>query len=88
MEEITIFTTYDSFEADRVRAALESEKIPSYKKSHGAGDYLGVYFGRTNILRKAFRFRMLSVTSTYAYSMPWASKFALHSRQSGHRGLP
>ena len=49
MEEITIFTTYDSFEADRVRAALESEKIPSYKKSHGAGDYLGVYFGRTNI---------------------------------------
>ena len=49
MEEITIFTTYDSFEADRVRAALESKKIPSYKKSHGAGDYLGVYFGRTNI---------------------------------------
>ena len=49
MEEITIFTTYDSFEADRVRAALESEKIPSYKKSYGAGDYLGVYFGRTNI---------------------------------------
>ena len=49
MEEITIFTTYDSFEADRIRAALESEKIPSYKRSHGAGDYLGVYFGRTNI---------------------------------------
>ena len=51
MEEITIFTTYDSFEADRIRAALESEKIPSYKRSHGAGDYLGVYFGRTNISR-------------------------------------
>ena len=49
MEEITIFTTYDSFEADRIRAALESEKIPSYKRVHGAGDYLGVYFGRTNI---------------------------------------
>lgn len=43
--ELTIFTTYDSFEADSVVALLKAEDIPSYKREHGAGQYLSIIFG-------------------------------------------
>lgn len=43
--ELTIFNTYDSFEADSVVALLREEEIPSYKREHGAGQYLSILFG-------------------------------------------
>ncbi len=44
-EELLIYTTYDSFEADRIIAALKSCEIPAYKREHGAGQYLSIYMG-------------------------------------------
>ncbi len=44
-QELSIFKTYDSFEAERVAALLESEGIPSFKREHGAGQYLSILFG-------------------------------------------
>ncbi|WP_026518630.1 putative signal transducing protein [Butyrivibrio sp. MC2021] len=43
--EVTIFNTYDSFEADSIVALLKLEDIPSYKREHGAGQYLSILFG-------------------------------------------
>ncbi|MBQ9305652.1 DUF2007 domain-containing protein [Butyrivibrio sp.] len=44
-EELSIYTTYDSFEADKVIALFKSEGIPSYKREHGAGQYLSIILG-------------------------------------------
>ena len=44
-QELSIFKTYDSFEAEKVVALLEAEGIPSYKREHGAGQYLSIIFG-------------------------------------------
>lgn len=44
-DDYSVYTTYDSFEADRVMALLESEGIPSYKREHGAGQYLSILLG-------------------------------------------
>ena len=44
-KELSIFKTYDSFEAERVAALLEAEGIPSFKREHGAGQYLSILFG-------------------------------------------
>ena len=41
-DDYSIYTTYDSFEADKVVALLKSEGIPSYKREHGAGQYLSI----------------------------------------------
>lgn len=48
MEELTIFTTYDSFEADRIIAALQDADIPAYKRESGAGQYMKIIFGMNN----------------------------------------
>ncbi len=48
MEELTIFTTYDSFEADRIIAALQDADIPAYKREAGAGQYMKIIFGMNN----------------------------------------
>lgn len=45
MEELLIYTTYDSFEADRIIAALGSEGIPAFKREKGAGQYLSIIMG-------------------------------------------
>lgn len=44
-EEIIIYTTYDSFEADCIVALFESNKIPVYKKMNGSGEFLSIVFG-------------------------------------------
>ena len=44
-DDYSIYTTYDSFEADKVIALLKSEGIPSYKREHGAGQYLSIILG-------------------------------------------
>ena len=44
-DDYSIYTTYDSFEADKVVALLKSEGIPSYKREHGAGQYLSIILG-------------------------------------------
>ena len=44
-EDLSIYTTYDSFEADKVIALFKSEGIPSYKREHGAGQYLSIILG-------------------------------------------
>ena len=44
-KEVTIYNTFDSFEADSVVALFEAEGIPSYKREHGAGQYLSILFG-------------------------------------------
>ena len=44
-DELSIFKTYDSFEAERVSLLLEAEGIPSFKRVHGAGQYLSILFG-------------------------------------------
>ncbi|MBR4669267.1 MAG: DUF2007 domain-containing protein [Butyrivibrio sp.] len=43
--ELSIFKTFDAFEAERVSALLEAEGIPSFKREHGAGQYLSIVFG-------------------------------------------
>ena len=43
--EVSIYNTFDSFEADSVVALLKGEGIPSYKREHGAGQYLSILFG-------------------------------------------
>ncbi len=40
---------YNSFEADQVIALFESNGIPCYKKTKGAGDFLNIYFGSSNL---------------------------------------
>ncbi len=49
MEDIIIFTTMDSFDADQVAIALKDADIPCYMKKAGAGSYLGVVFGRSMV---------------------------------------
>ena len=44
-EELAIYTTFDSFQADCIVALLESVDIPAYKKMSGAGQVLSVIFG-------------------------------------------
>ena len=44
-EDVKIFTTYDSFEADQVTATLEYYDIPSYKRVAGSGQYIGILMG-------------------------------------------
>ena len=44
-DDHSVYTTYDSFEADKVVALLESEGIPSYKREYGAGQYLSIILG-------------------------------------------
>lgn len=45
MDELLIFTAYDSFEADSIIAALGSEGIPAFKRERGAGQYLSILMG-------------------------------------------
>ena len=45
MEELTIFTTYDSFEADQIIATLQDADIPAYKRETGAGQYMKIVYG-------------------------------------------
>ena len=45
-QELLLYTTFDSFEADRILAALESNGIPAYKREHGAGQYLNILMGK------------------------------------------
>lgn len=49
MDELLIFTTYDSFEADRIIAALGSSGIPAFKREKGAGQYLSIIMGVNRI---------------------------------------
>ena len=44
-KEVSVYNTFDSFEADSVVALLKSEGIPSYKREYGAGQYLSILFG-------------------------------------------
>ena len=44
-DDVKIFTTYDSFEADQVTATLEYYDIPSYKRVAGSGQYIGILMG-------------------------------------------
>ncbi|MCR5665708.1 MAG: DMT family transporter [Eubacterium sp.] len=44
-EEVLLCKTYDSFEANRILAVLESNQIPAYKREHGAGQYLQIFMG-------------------------------------------
>ena len=44
-EDVKIYTTYDSFEADQVIATLEYYDIPSYKRVAGSGQYIGILMG-------------------------------------------
>ena len=48
-EPIRIYVAYNSFEADQVIALFESNGIPCYKKTKGAGDFLNIYFGSSNL---------------------------------------
>ena len=43
--ETTLFTTYNSFEADQIIAALKDNNIPAYKREAGAGQYLNILLG-------------------------------------------
>ena len=45
MDELLIYTTYDSFEANKVIAALGSADIPAFKREKGAGQYLSIFMG-------------------------------------------
>ena len=45
MKELIIFTTYDSFEADRINAVLKDGGIPAYKRTHGAGSFMNIMLG-------------------------------------------
>ena len=45
MEELTIYTTNSSFEADQIIAAFSDAGIPAYKREHGAGQLIGIVFG-------------------------------------------
>lgn len=45
MEELTIFTTYDSFEADQIITALQDADIPAYKREAGSGQYMKIVYG-------------------------------------------
>ena len=49
MDELLIFTTYDSFEADRIVAALASSGVPAFKHEKGAGQYLSIIMGVNRI---------------------------------------
>ena len=44
-EDVKIYTTFDSFEADQVIATLEYYDIPSYKRVAGSGQYIGILMG-------------------------------------------
>ena len=44
-EELLLYTTYDSFEAERILAMLRSNDIPAFKREHGAGQYLNIIMG-------------------------------------------
>lgn len=45
MDELLIYTTYDSLEADRIIVTLESVGIPAFKREKGAGQYLSIIMG-------------------------------------------
>lgn len=45
MDELLIYTTYNSFEADKIIAALGSAGIPAFKREKGAGQYLSIFMG-------------------------------------------
>ena len=45
MNELIIFTTYDSFEADSIIAGLEANGIPAFKREHGAGTFMSITLG-------------------------------------------
>ena len=49
MEEKLIYTTYDSFEAEQIIAALASGGIPAYKREQGAGQYVSIFLGRNSL---------------------------------------
>ena len=48
LEEKLIYTTYDSFEAEQIIAALASGGIPAYKREKGAGQYVSIFLGRNS----------------------------------------
>ena len=43
--EVTIYTTFDSFDADQVIATLALYDIPSVKRIKGSGQYIGILMG-------------------------------------------
>jgi len=45
MNELAIFTTYDSFEADSIIATMQDKGIPAYKRIHGAGSFMNITLG-------------------------------------------
>ena len=45
MDELLIYTTYDSFEANRIVAALGTYGIPAFKREKGAGQYISIITG-------------------------------------------
>ena len=44
-EEIKIYTTFDSFDADQVISTLAYYDIPSVKRVEGSGQYIGILMG-------------------------------------------
>ncbi len=44
-EEFLLYTATNSFEADQIMVMLKSNGVPSYKREHGAGQYLSIVFG-------------------------------------------
>ena len=49
MEELIIFTTYNSFEADQIIAAFHDANIPAYKREHGAGQFMNITMGVSRV---------------------------------------
>ena len=44
-EEVKIYTTFDSFEADQVISTLAYYDIPTVKRVEGSGQYIGILMG-------------------------------------------
>ena len=45
VEEVKIYTTFDSFEADQVISTLAYYDIPTVKRVEGSGQYIGILMG-------------------------------------------
>jgi type III secretory pathway lipoprotein EscJ len=44
-EEVKIYTTFDSFDADQVISTLAYYDIPTVKRVEGSGQYIGILMG-------------------------------------------